>query len=587
MTHHTALVLTLTGGLGVALVLGLVTQRLRLSPIVGYLVAGVAVGPFTPGFVADAGAAQQLAELGVILLMFGVGLHFHPKDLFAVRRVAIPGAIVQIAVATGLTVVIARAVGWGLAAGVVLGLAVSVASTVVLIRVLSDNDALHTRAGHVAVGWLVVEDLFTVLVLLLLPVVAGSQGADALDVALGVGLALLKIAALVAFTLIVGQRLIPKLLGYIARTRSRELFTLSVLSIALGIAVGSAELFGVSMAIGAFLGGMVVGQSEFSLRAAAEALPMRDAFAVLFFVAMGMLLDPAALFDNVPLLLGVLAVILVGKPFAALLVVLALRRPVHTGLVVSAALAQVGEFSFILATFAISLGVLPESGMQVLVAASVISVTLNPLVFRAAAALSRWLTARGLAGGKGKPAAPPPGEAEHRTIVVGYGPVGRTLTRLLREQGIQPTVLELNHETVRRLTSEGVRALHGDASQSGVLEGAGVTTADSLIFTASGSPTAVIAAARELNPRLLVLARSTYIAESGALLAAGAEVVCSEAEVALAMTERLLARLGATDEQLARERDRVRAELACAAPASTPASTPASAPARASAPPQA
>jgi len=565
MTAHTELVLTLAGGLGVALLLGLVTQRLRLSPIVGYLLAGVVVGPFTPGFVADSAAAMQLSEVGVVLLMFGVGLHFHPKDLLAVRRVAIPGAVAQSAVATALTVAVAWAAGWGLAAGLVLGLAVSVASTVVLVRVLSDNDALHTPSGHVAVGWLVVEDLFTVVVLLLLPVLAGSRDADVTDVLLGVGLALLKIAALVAFSLIVGQRLIPMFLGHIARTRSRELFTLAVLSVALGIAVGSAELFGVSMAIGAFLGGMVVGQSEFSLRAASDALPMRDAFAVLFFVSMGMLLDPAALLDNVPLLVGTLGVILVGKPAVAFVVVMALRRPLATALLVSAALSQIGEFSFILATFAISRGVLPESAMQVLVAASVLSVTLNPLLFRAAAALARWLAARGVLQGRREPDLPPPEEG-HRTIVVGYGPVGRTVTRLLRENGIRPTVLELNHETVRRLNVEGIRALYGDASQAGVLEGAGIATADSLIFTASGSPTEVIRAARDLNPRLLVLARSIYIAESGALHAAGAEVVCSEAEVALGMAERLLTRLGATGEQLERERERVRAELAAAAP---------------------
>jgi CPA2 family monovalent cation:H+ antiporter-2 len=563
MPHNLDLIFTLTGGFTAALVFGYLTQRIRLSPIVGYLLAGIAVGPFTPGFVARSAIAEQLAELGVILLMFGVGLHFHVKDLLAVRRLAIPGALAQIAVATALGVVITRALGWSLVAGVVFGLAIAVASTVVLLRVLADYEVLHTPAGHVAVGWLLVEDVFTVLVLVLLPILAGGPsagGAGVIALALSVGVAVLKVAALVAFTLVAGRRSIPFLLGQVAKTRSRELFTLTVLVLALGIAVGSATLFGASMALGAFLAGMVVGQSEFSSRAASEALPMRDAFAVLFFVSMGMLLDPAALLPNAGLTALTLAVILLGKPLAALAVVLALRYPVKTAVSVAFALAQIGEFSFILVALGRRLDVLPERATQALVAAAILSITLNPLLFRLVPSttrrLSQWLS-------RGEPGeAPPPPDTGPRAIVIGYGPVGRTLARLLREQGLSPTIVELNHETVAALKEKGIHAVYGDASQREILESAGVREAFALVFAASGSSDAVIREAREINPHLLILSRAGYVREIGALKDAGADmVVASEGEVAFAMAERLLQQLGATGEQLDRARDRIRAEL--------------------------
>lgn len=561
MPHDLDLIYTLTGGLAAALVCGFVTQRLRLSPIVGYLVAGVVVGPFTPGFVAHGRIAEQLAELGVILLMFGVGLHFHVRDLLAVRSVAIPGALAQITLATVLSVLVTRAAGFSLGAGVVFGLAVAVASTVVLIRVLSDNDALHTPAGHVAVGWLLVEDVFTVIVLVLLPIVArGGPGVGAIDLLAPLGLALLEIGALTVFMLVVGRRLFPRLLGHVARTRSRELFTLTVLVMALGVAVGSAKLFGASMALGAFLAGLVVGQSEFGSRAASEALPMRDAFAVLFFVSMGMLFDPSQLMGNAGLVLATLAVILIGKPIAALAVVLLLRRPVRTAVVVALALSQIGEFSFILAALGRQLGVLPDRAMQVLVAASIVSITLSPLLFRlvepASRKLSAWLSR------PPEPAAPSCAEPEARAIVVGYGPIGRSLARLLRDNHIEPTIIELNHETVSALSARGERAVYGDAAQAEILERAGVAQAGSLIFTASGPAEAVIQRARAENPRLLIIARAGYLREAAALREAGARVVISsEGEVALAMTERLLGELGATGDQLDRARDRVRSEI--------------------------
>ncbi|HSI14335.1 MAG TPA: cation:proton antiporter, partial [Chthoniobacter sp.] len=380
MPHNLDLIFTLTGGLVAALFFGCLTQKLKLSPIVGYLLAGVLVGPFTPGFVANHDIASQCAEIGVILLMFGVGLHFQLKDLMAVRTVAIPGAVVQIAVATALGAVVTHLFGWTWTGGIVFGLAISVASTVVLTRVLSDHRDLHTPVGHIAIGWLIVEDLFTILVLVLLPAIfaPATEGAGS-NLWVTLGIALGKLVLLVVFTLVVGQKLIPLLLGYVARTGSRELFTLAVLVLALGIAVGSAKFFGASMALGAFLAGMVVGQSEFGARAAADALSMRDAFAVLFFVSVGMLFDPKAVMDGWPLMLATLGIVVLGKPLAALLVVLLFRRPFEAALSIAVALSQIGEFSFILGALARSLNILPESAIGAMVLASIGSITINPL----------------------------------------------------------------------------------------------------------------------------------------------------------------------------------------------------------------
>ncbi|XXX82010.1 cation:proton antiporter [Sorangium sp. So ce134] len=567
MPHELDLILTLTGGLTAALAFGFITQRLKLSPIVGYLLAGILVGPFTPGFVAHKGLADQLAEIGVILLMFGVGLQFHVRELLAVRKVAVPGALIQIAVATALGGLVGHAAGWSWAASIVFGIAISVASTVVLTRVLSDSHVLHTPAGHLAIGWLVLEDVFTVLVLVLLPaLMGGDAGAGATGIAVSVGVAVLKLAGLVAFVFIVGQRVIPALLGYVAKTGSRELFTLTVLVVALGVAVGSAKLFGSSMALGAFLGGLVVGQSDFSSRAASEALPMRDAFAVLFFVSVGMLLDPAQLAMGWEVAVATLAVVLIGKPLAALVVVVLLRRPLQTAFAVALSLAQIGEFSFILATLGRQLGIMPDEASQALVVASIASITLNPLLFslrdRMARSTSALFLRRGAAADAGAESAPVD-ENAHRTVVVGYGPVGRTLTRLLRENGIEPTVVELNLDTVKHLQSQGIRAIYGDATQREILERAGVGTADSLLFTSAGpSGDGVIEQAKGMNPRLFVLARAFYLREVAALKKAGADVVVTgEAEVAFSMTERLLVRLGATAEQVERDRERVRGEL--------------------------
>src|SRR5688572_14907888 len=572
--HAYDLILTLTGGLGAALVLGFVTQRLGLSPIVGYLLAGTLVGPYTPGFVADASLAEQLAEIGVILLMFGVGLQFHIEELLAVRRVAVPGAIAQSAVATVLGALLARWLGWGWAAGLIFGMALAVASTVVLVRVLADNNDLHTQAGHIAVGWLVVEDLFTVVALVLLPALFGTATTER-PLWLALGITAAKVTALVGFTAIVGTRVIPRILDYVANTRSRELFTLTVLVIALGIAVGSSLIFSVSMALGAFLAGMIVGRSEYSLRAASEALPMRDAFAVLFFVSVGMLLDPGALFASPGLIVGALGIVLVGKPLVAVLFVWAMKYPLKASLTTGVALAQIGEFSFILATLGRELGILTPAATHALVATSIASIVLNPLAYRAIGPAERWIARRprlwallnrtpslpsDLTVSRVERAANP----RHRAVVIGFGPTGRTVVRLLRDNGIAPSVVELNMDAVRTLKQDGIDAVYGDATRPETLDAAGVTAAATLILGSAGMANSaeVIRAARGLNPGVRVLARAPYLRDIESLRKAGADSVYSgEGEVALAFIEDILDGLGATPEQIDRARARAHDEL--------------------------
>lgn len=568
MPHNIDLILTFAGGLAAALVFGYFTERLRLSPIVGYLLAGIAVGPFTPGFVANTAIAEQFAEVGVILLMFGVGIHFDLKDLFAVRKVAVPGALVQSAVAAVLGVAVTHLFGWPLEAGLVFGIAISVASTVVLLRVLADNNELQTPAGHVAVGWLLVEDVLTVIALVILPLVVGPAVAASTDggIAWPLTKAILKIGVLCVFTMLVGTRVIPKLLTHVAKTGSRELFTLAVLVVALGIAVGSAKLFGASMALGAFLAGMVVGQSDFSARAAAEALPLRDAFAVLFFVAMGMLFDPAQLVDHLPLTFATLGVVMIGKPLAALAVVFALRHPVRTAVAVAIALAQVGEFSFMVAALGRQLHVLPPEATQALVAVSIVSITLNPVLFKLVEPLSRRFA---------KPLSAESNDlerdaADEHIIVIGYGPVGRHVVSLLQEYHLVPTVIDMNLDAVRSLRAQGVRAIYGDASKQEILETAGIHRARGLVFASNAPPFDTVKTAVSLNQELTVLTRTTYLRDAPQLRAVGATVIVSEAEVALAMTETLLVRFGATAEQLDRARAHVRHEIEIGSPEWSP-----------------
>lgn len=571
---HLALILTLAMGFSAALTFGYVTHRLGWSPIVGYLLAGVLVGPYTPGFVADKHLADQLAEVGVILLMFGVGLHFHVKDLLAVRIVAIAGALCQSTIATLLGALVAIAFGWPWSAGIVFGLALSVASTVVLTRVLADNNDLQSPTGRIAIGWLVVEDIFTVFVLVLLPVVAlAATSGQASSVPVAIAVAVLKLSAFVIFTLLGGGRVVPWVLNKIADTHSRELFTLSVLVIALGIAVGAAYAFNVSMALGAFLAGMVVGQSEFSARAGSEALPMRDAFAVMFFLSVGMLMDPSQVLASPWLTLGTLAIVMLGKPIAALVIVVLLGYSSRIGFGVAIALAQIGEFSFLVAALGRDLGVLPDAAMNPIVAIAIASIMVNPMLYRALPAfearLARhpriWrLLNRGFSEAPAIAAGGSIRDSALQAVVVGYGPIGRIVARLLLEREITPTIVDMNLETIRALHRGGHRAVYGDANHESVLLEAGVARARTLIVSASGSINAAeaIRHARRINPAIHVVVRADYLGQANLLLRVGAnEVVSGEGEVALAMTESILRTCGATPDQVDEERERIRIEL--------------------------
>jgi CPA2 family monovalent cation:H+ antiporter-2 len=459
----------------------------------------------------------------------------------------------------------------------IFGMALAVASTVVLVRVLADNNDLHTEAGHIAVGWLVVEDLFTVVALVVIPAFLGS-GANQAPLWQALGITALKVTALVGFTAIVGTRVIPRVLDYVANTRSRELFTLAVLVIALSIAVGSSLIFSVSMALGAFLAGMVVGRSDYSLRAASEALPMRDAFAVLFFVSVGMLLDPSALLASPGLVIGALAVVLIGKPLVAFVLVWALRYPFRAALTVAVALAQIGEFSFILATLGRQFGVLTMEATNGLVATSIASIVLNPVAYRTIRPIERWLTARPrLRALLNRPPMASSLDASHheravdpahRAVVIGFGPTGRTVVRLLRDNGIESTVVELNIDSVRAMREQGIDAVYGDATRPETLEASGIARAGILILGSAGmtNSTEVIRAARQLNPDVRVLARASYLRDTTSLKEAGANSVYSgEGEVALAFIEDILDRLGATAEQIDRERARAHGELSAEA----------------------
>jgi monovalent cation:H+ antiporter-2, CPA2 family len=559
------LILTLAGGLSAALVLGYLTQRLGLSPIAGYLIAGVVVGPYSPGFVANAEYAQQLAEVGIILLMFGVGLQFHAEDLIAMRRTAIPGALAGVIAATGAGAVGAHALGWPWLSASVFGLTLSVASTVVLVRILSDRHQLHTRVGHLAIAWLVVEDILTVLVLVILPTLAAPT-LSASSVASGIAVAVIKVAGLVAIAFPLGGRVVPQILDRIAATRSRELFTLSVLVLALGIAVAAAIVFGVSIALGAFVAGLVVGRSEYSLRAMGDALPMRDAFAVLFFVSVGMLLDPAQLTTQIGLLLLAIAVVVIIKPLVAMLMLLVLRHPLRTALAVPAALAQIGEFSFILANLGRELRLLPPEATNIVVAVSILSIVINPIGTRLVPMAERLLVrvmARPSAAGHEDDGASSSLVAEDRAVVIGNGPTGQIVSRLLRENGIAPTIVEMNVDAVRNMRRQNESAVYGDARLPETLISAGIRHAATLIVSAAmPESTEVVTRAKELNPKISVLARANYLLDLPPLHDAGAgEAFSGEGEVALAMTEAVLRRLGASPDQVDRERARVRREL--------------------------
>lgn len=557
--HDLTVLLTFTGGLTGALVLGYLAHRLRLSPIIGYLVAGIAVGPFTPGYVADRSVAEQFAEIGVILLLFGIGLRFHLRELLAVWRVAIPGAYLQSAASTAMVAVLLHFMGWSWSAGLVLGMAISVASTVVMALVLGEHHDLHAPIGHIAIGWTVVEDLNTVALLLLLPIIFGNGSGDGLGAGAALGLAGLKVVALVLVVVVLGRWVIPWLLERIERTRVHELFTLAVLVLAIGIAVGAAKVFGVSMALGAFLAGLAVGRSDFAARAAADAVPMRDAFAVLFFVSVGMLFDPRSLIENSLLVLVVLSVVVVGKPLAAIAAVRLLGQPKTIAIPVGAAFSQVGEFSFILGTVARQLGILSDAGWNALIAASIVSIALNPTLYRHARAFAM----RGVRSEPLALAGEPAIVDQDRCILVGYGPVGQVVYRLLRDQGAQVLVVDMNLDTVRRLKTEGVEAVYGDVLRSGTLTEAGIASAGSLILSADLDESAeIVRQARLLNAGLRILVRCAHLRDAAALKQSGADVVAAgEAEVAVALAEAVGGHGGLQASDLLEQRDLLRAHL--------------------------
>ncbi|WP_342239378.1 cation:proton antiporter domain-containing protein [Inquilinus sp. OTU3971] len=582
MPHDTPLIATIVAGLGLAFIFGAIANRLKAPPLVGYLLAGILVGPHTPGFVADQALAPELAEIGVILLMFGVGLHFSLKDLLSVRAIAVPGAVVQIGFATALGLGLALMLGWTIAGGLVFGLALSVASTVVLLRALQERRLVETERGRIAVGWLIVEDLAMVLALVLLPALAGlvngdiDLGSDPLAVSLGLDLGvggilvltLVKVAAFVALMLIVGRRVIPWVLHYVAHTGSRELFRLAVLALALGVAFGSAKLFGVSLALGAFFAGMVLSESELSHAAAQETLPLRDAFAVLFFVSVGMLFDPTSLWrDPLPMLAAVF-IIVIGKSVAAFVIVRLFGHPVTTALLISASLAQIGEFSFILAELGVKLGLLPEAGRDLILGGAILSILLNPVVFNAFGRL-RPLLDRAVPVPAGGPAIPaeeaPPAEAApaappapepatlaepalltaltDHVVLVGYGRVGSLIGAALQAAGRPFLVIEDADQPLARLREAGIETIIGNAAVPEVLGLANLPAARQLAVAVPNAFEAgqIVAQARAANPGIAIIARAHSDAEVEHLSSLGADaVIMGEREIARGMAEALV-----------------------------------------------
>ncbi|UEM04618.1 Kef family K(+) transporter [Skermanella rosea] len=563
--HHTPLVSMIAIGLVLAFLLGLVSHRLRVSPLVGYLLAGIIVGPFTPGFVANQALANELAEIGVILLMFAVGLHFSLKDLLSVRAVALPGAVVQIGVATLLGMALAWALGWPVGAGIVFGLALSVASTVVLIRALQERRIIDTDRGRIAVGWLIVEDLAMVLVLVMLPALAGAlSGAgetpDWYAIAVSAGLTLVKVATFVAIMLIAGRRVVPWIMHYAAHTGSRELFRLSVYAVALGIAYGAAALFGVSFALGAFFAGMVLAESPLSQRATEEALPLRDAFAVLFFVSVGMLFDPGVLVRSPWSVLATVAIIVIGKSIAAYSIVRLFGRSNGTALTISASLAQIGEFSFILAGLGVGMGVLPQEGRDLILAGAIISILLNPLIFAAVdRPRSRKAPDRTLLTSAGDNAVPAADEAvgaavpdavadltptslTGHDVLVGYGRVGSLVGSGLRAAGRPVLVFEERADEIEAARRDGAEVVVGNAADPEILATANLPGARRLIVTVPEAFEAgqVVEQARAANPDLEIVARAHTDAAVEHLTDLGASLaVMGEREIAMRILERI------------------------------------------------
>jgi CPA2 family monovalent cation:H+ antiporter-2 len=562
MPHSVSLITTIAAGLGLAMILGFITSRLRMPPLVGYLLAGILIGPSTPGLVVNVELAGQLAEIGVMLLMFGVGLHFTVEDLLAVRRIAVPGAIVQIAVATALGMATATFWGWPPGAALVFGLALSVASTVVLLRALEARGVLESVNGRIAVGWLIVEDLVMVLALILLPPIAGLLGGKAVhpsfDGALWMTVAFTfaKVAAFIALMLVVGRRVFPRVLWLVARTGSRELFTLCVVATAVGVAYGSSKLFDVSFALGAFFAGMMLRESEFSHRAADESLPLREAFSVLFFVSVGMLFDPQVLIQQPLKVLAVIAIIMAGKTLAAIALVLMFRYPLNTALTVGASLAQIGEFSFILAGLGVSLELLPKEGQSLILAGALISIALNSLVFAAIEPAQAWIRARSSLArrleSRVDPLAVLPMSVDQsrltgQVVLVGHGRVGRRIAAALSEKNIPYVVAEQNRELVEKLRAQNIPAVSGDASDPAVLIQAHIARAGMLVIATPDTfqVRKMVEIARTLNPGIETVLR-THNEEEAELLRKEnvGKVFMGEHELALGMTRHILSRMG-------------------------------------------
>ena len=547
MQHHTSLIAMLVFGFVLAFGLGALANRLRLSPLVGYLLAGVLAGPFTPGFVGDPELAPQLAEIGVILLMFGVGLHFSLRDLMSVKNIAIPGAVGQIAMATLLGWGMAELMGWRHIEGLIFGFSLATASTVVLLRAMEERRLLDTRRGKIAVGWLIVEDLACVIALVLIPALAGALGGGedvgAGEIAKALAITFGKVAAFVAFMLIVGRRAIPWVLERIAGTGSRELFTLAVLSIAMGVAFGSAELFGVSFALGAFFAGMLLNESEFSHQAAQDSLPMRDAFAVLFFVSVGMLFDPRILIEHPLQVLATTLIIVFGKSVAAYAIVRAFGHPNATALTISTSLAQIGEFAFIIAGLGLSLKILPKDGHDLVLAGALITIMLNPILFMV---LDRWQRredARVLANTPPEPDVVPLDIGGH-AIVVGYGRVGSQLAQLLQERGVPLVVIEEDADRVAQARARGLPTVRGNVANRQVMLEAAPARANLAIFAMPQALEAGEAVERlkAINPAISVLARAHSEAQVRHLLEHGADAaVLAERELAFSLADMVMA----------------------------------------------
>jgi CPA2 family monovalent cation:H+ antiporter-2 len=557
MPHELSLITTIAAGFGLALVLGYLAARLKMPPLVGYLLAGVAIGPATPGFVADVALAGQLAEIGVMLLMLGVGLHFSVADLLAVKRIAVPGAILQIAVATALGMGTAALWGWPVGASLVFGLALSVASTVVLLRALEARGEIDSVNGRIAVGWLVVEDLVMVLVLVLLPPLASLLGGHSAGAAPATGslwatlaLTLAKVACFIVLMLVVGKRVFPRLLWLVARTGSRELFTLCVVAAAVGVAYGSAMLFDVSFALGAFFAGMMMRESEFAHRAADESLPLRDAFSVLFFVSVGMLFDPRVLLDEPLRVLAVVAIIMVGKTLAAIALVMVFRYPLNSALTVGASLAQIGEFSFILAGLGVALGLLPPAGQSLILAGALISIAGNSLLFAAIDPLLAWAGARRTAAPRDDPLSVLPADVDPSrldglVVLVGHGRVGQRIAQRLQAAGRPFIVVEQNRERTSGLRERQQPAVCGDAADPAVLVQAHVARAQVLVVATPDTfdVRKMAETARALNPAIEIVVR-TNSAEEAALLQGEqvARAFVGEHELATGMADHVLGR---------------------------------------------